>query len=108
MHCATKELDIRALQPLRADLLVRKPLNVLDQMQPRHQPRRKAGAACVFGVEIAERFVEARPVDQAGKAGQRMMQVDHVGKPVAEQVEIVTGIFGQLCRAHRRLQGQSA
>ena len=40
---AAEILEVGVLQPLRADLLVRKPARVFDQMQPDHQPRRQPG-----------------------------------------------------------------
>lgn len=45
MSLAAERLKVRVLQPGGTGLVIREPLHVLEQMQPRHQPRRQAGPA---------------------------------------------------------------
>jgi hypothetical protein len=47
-----------------------------------------------LGVEPAEGFIEAAPVDQSGQPNQLMAHVDHVLQPAAEHVSFVSGCDG--------------
>jgi len=60
-------------------------------VQSDHQPRRQPGAA-FLGVEPAEGFIEAAPVDQSGQPNLLMAHVDHVLQPAAEHVSFVLGL----------------
>ena len=61
---------MRTLDPLRADLIVQESARVFEQMRPDHQSSRQTRAA-LLGVQAAERFVEALPVDQPRQPHQR-------------------------------------
>jgi hypothetical protein len=95
---AAEGLEVRVLDPLGADLLVREALGVLQQVQPRHQPRRQAGAPGL-GVERAEGGIQRGPVDQRGEAEQLVARVEDAGQAAAEQVLIA--VLGRAFRAHR-------
>jgi hypothetical protein len=95
---AAERLEVRALDPLGADLLVREALGVLQQVQPGHQPRRQAGPPDL-GVERAESGIQRGPVDQRGEAQQFVARVEDVRQAAAEQV--LVAVLGRALRAHR-------
>jgi hypothetical protein len=96
---AAEGLEVGVLHPLGADLLVREPLRVLQQVQPGQQPRRQAGAPGL-GVERAESGIQRGPVDQRGEAQQFVARVEHVRQAAAEQVLALGRPAGDL-GAHR-------
>src|SRR5690606_35817904 len=63
---AAKILPVDILDPARNQLLVGKVVDMLQIMQPDHQPRRFRGATN-RSVETAKRLIEPRPVDNPGK-----------------------------------------
>src|SRR5690606_21832371 len=69
--------------------LVGKVVDVLQIMQPDHQPRRFRGPTN-RSVEAAKRLIEPGPVDDLSKLHQRMFHVDHRVKAVAEKVMLAT------------------
>jgi hypothetical protein len=106
VRLAAEELCIGAVEIARTDHRVGKPIHMLQEMQPDHQPRRQTGAAEPLGVERTERRIEAPPIDQPRQPDQRMTEVDDALQPRAEQLGIVAPCG--LLRAHRhRLVGDT-
>src|SRR4051794_34434713 len=58
---ATEGLHVEVLDPLSADLLIRKALHVFEQVQAHHEAGRQPGPACL-GVAGAEGVIEAGPI----------------------------------------------
>ena len=85
---AAEGLEVRVFDPLGADLLVGQALDVLEQVQARHQPGRQGGTAAVLVVERAEGVLEALPVDQPRQPDQLVTAVDHGLEPHPEEIVV--------------------
>lgn len=73
---ATKQLIIGVFDPAFAQRLVRQIERVLEDRQPRHQPRRQGRPAGNVGVDRPEFALEKSPVDLARQLRQRVVHVD--------------------------------
>src|SRR5262249_34901459 len=87
-------LEVRVLHPAIAQSLVGKVVSVLEDRQPRHQPRRQRRLARFVGVDRPEPLLQKTPVDRPRQFHQRVAQVDDLIQPRAEQI---------LLAAHRSL-----
>ena len=83
---AAEELVIRVLDPALAQHLVGQIVGVLEDRQPRHQPRRQRRPAGIVVVNLAEPLFQKAPVDRAPQRHQRMVHVDDLIEPRAEQI----------------------
>jgi hypothetical protein len=83
---AAQILEIRVLDPAGAKLLVRQVESMLEDRQTCHQPCRQRRHAGAVGIDLAEAFLQHRPVDRLRKAHQLVLQVDDLIKPGAEQI----------------------
>jgi len=100
---AAEMLVVRVLHPARAHHLVRQVEDVLQEVQPDHQPRRQPRPSDLR-VERPERRLEHPPVDHLRQPDQLVARIDDVAQAGAEQVigRCREGLFG----AHRRLRTQ--
>ena len=83
---AAEVLVIRVFEPQLAHDLVAEIIGVLEDREPRHQPRRQrrpAGPVLIDGAEC--RFQEA-PVDRPRQPHQRVIHVDDLIEPRAKQI----------------------
>ena len=96
---AAEELEIRVLDPALAELLVGQVVRVLEDRQPRHQPRRQRRLAGLVRIDRAEPLLQKAPVDRRGQLRQRMAQVDDLVEPGAEKI-VLTAV-PTLLRPHR-------
>ena len=83
---AAEELVIGVLDPALAQHLVGQVVRVLEDRQPRHQPRRQRRPAGVIGVNLAEPLFQKAPVHRARQRHQRMAHVDDLVEPGAEKI----------------------
>jgi hypothetical protein len=86
---AAEKLPIRVLHPALDHLLVRQVVDMLQVMQPDHQPRRLGGSANRL-VEPTERLVKSCPWDHTRQSHQRVARVDDRVQTVAKKI-ISTG-----------------
>jgi hypothetical protein len=73
---AAEELIIRVLQPARAQNLVRQVVHVLQDEQPRYQPRRQRRLPHTRRADAGKPAVEKPPIDLARQPYQRMAVID--------------------------------
>jgi hypothetical protein len=73
---AAEELVIRVLQPARAQNLVRQVVHVLQDEQPRYQPRRQRRLPHTRRANTGKSAVEKPPIDLARQPYQRMAVID--------------------------------
>jgi hypothetical protein len=73
---AAEELVVRVLEPARAQRLVREVVHVLQDEEPRDQPRRQAGLARTGGAHRAEPSIEELPIDLPRQPHQWMAKID--------------------------------
>jgi hypothetical protein len=73
---AAEELVVRVLQPARAQNLVRQVVHVLQDEQPRYQPRRQRRLSRTRCANAGKPPVEKPPIDRARQPHQRMTEVD--------------------------------
>jgi hypothetical protein len=97
---AAKILEIRVLDPALAQSLVGQIIAVLEDREPRHQPRRQGRMTRLVGVDRAELPLQKRPVDRPRQPGERMVKVDDLVEPRAEQVLLAR--LPALLRLHRK------
>ena len=83
---AAEELIIGVLDPARAQILVGEIVHVLEDRQPRHQPRRQRRVSGLVGIDRAEPLLEKAPVDRPTKLRQRVIQVDDLVEPRPEKI----------------------
>ena len=83
---AAEELVIGVLDPALAQHLVGEIISVLEDRQPRHQPRRQWRAARIIGVDRPKLPFQEPPIHRAPQRHQRMLQVDDLVEPGAEQI----------------------
>ncbi len=98
---AAEMLVVRVLHPARAHHLVRQVEDVLQEVQPDHQPRRQPRPSDLR-VERPERRLEHPPVDHLRQPDHLVARIDDVAQAGAEQVigRCREGLFG----THRRLR----
>src|SRR5271166_3094831 len=66
---AAEQLIIRVLDPARAKILVGEIVHVLEDRQPRHQPRRQRRVSGLVGIDRAEPLLDKAPVDRPAELG---------------------------------------
>src|SRR5258707_13413624 len=88
---AAEVLEVRVLPPAIAQSLVGKVIRVLEDRQPRHQPRRQRRLARLVGVDRPERLLQKTPIDRPRQLHQRVFYNHDLVKPLAEQ-NLLTGL----------------
>src|SRR6516165_4844806 len=97
---AAEVLEVRVLHPAIAQSLVGKVVSVFEDRYPRHQPRRQWRLARLVGVGRAELRFQKPPVDRPRQLHQRVVHVDDLIKPRAEQI-LLAGL-PSLAWSHRK------
>src|SRR6266550_914171 len=72
---AAEVLEVRVLHPPIAQSLVGKVISVLEDRQPRHQPRRQRRLARLVAVDRAERLLQKLPIDRPRQLHQLVVHV---------------------------------
>src|SRR5262245_36413282 len=83
-------LEVRVLHPALAQNLVGQIVGVLEQGQPRHQPGRQRRLARLVAIDRPELLLQETPVDRPRQLHQRVLHVDDLVKPRAEQILLAT------------------
>src|SRR5260221_12270441 len=83
---AAEVLEVRVLHPAIAQSLVGKVISVLEDRQPRHQPRRQRRLARLVGVHRTKLLFQKTPGDRPRQLHQGGGHVDEFVKPRAEQI----------------------
>src|SRR6266702_4557423 len=73
---AAEVLEVRILHPAIAQSLVGKVVGVLEDRQPRHQPRRQWRRARLIGVDRPKRLLQKTPIDRPRQLHQRVFHID--------------------------------
>ena len=97
---AAEVLEVRVLHPAIAQSLVGKVVSVLEDRHSRHQPRRQRRLTRLVGVDRPEPFFQKTPVDRPRQLHQRVVHVDDLIKPRAEQI-LLAGL-PSLAWSHRK------
>src|SRR6266481_6484111 len=103
---AAEVLEVRVLHPPIAQSLVGKVISVLEDRQPRHQPRRQRRLARLVGVDRPERLLQKTPIDRPRQLHLGVVHVDDLVKPGAEQ--ILLAALPPLAWPHRKSPAPSA
>jgi hypothetical protein len=103
---AAEVLEVRVLHPAIAQSLVGKVVSVLEDCQSRHQPRRQRRLTRLVGVDRPEPLFQKTPVDRPRQLHQRVVHVDDLIKPRAEQI-LLAGL-PSLAWSHRKFPAPSA
>ena len=85
---AAEILEVRILNPARAERFVAQRMHVLEDEQTRHQTDRQRRLAVAGRVNLAQAPVEEAPVDLSGQPHQRMAHVDDPLQHRPEQVRL--------------------
>src|SRR3954451_14854543 len=72
----------------RAQHLVREVVHVLEDRQPRHQPRRQRRAAGRIRIDGSELLLEEAPVDRRCELHHWMIKVDDLVEPRPEEIAL--------------------
>src|SRR5215467_9494161 len=83
---AAEVVIIRVLHPALAQRLVGEVVHVLDDGEPRHQSCREWRMTWLLGVDLAEPSLQKAPVDRLRQLQQRVLHVDDLIEPRAEQI----------------------
>ena len=83
---AAEVLVIGVFDPALAQHLVGQVVGVLEDRQPRHQSRRQWRAARIIRVDRPKLPFQELPIHLAPQRYQRVLQVDELIKPGAEQI----------------------
>src|SRR5579862_4742554 len=84
---AAEELIIRVFHPALAQRFIGQVVSVLEDRQPRHQPRRRQGwAAGTVGVDRPKLAFQEPPVDRTRQLHQRVPHIDDLVQPRTEQI----------------------
>src|SRR5258708_35390596 len=83
---AAEVLEVRVLHPAIAQSLVGKVISVLEDRQPRHQPRRQRRLARLVGVHRTKLLFQKTPGDPPRQLHQGVGHVRDFVKPCAEQI----------------------
>ena len=94
----TEQLIICILQPALAQPLVGEIVHVLEDRDPSHEPRRQWRMARTIGVHRTEAPLEKAPVDRGRQLCRRVVHVDDLVEPGAEQ--ILRTAVASLFRSH--------
>src|SRR5258708_531926 len=103
---AAEVLEVRVLHPPIAQSLVGKVISVLEDRQPRHQPRRQRRLAPLVRVDRPERLLQKTPIDRPRQLHQHVFYIDDLVKPCAEQI-LLTGL-PSFAWSHRKSPAPSA
>src|SRR5438034_2189267 len=103
---AAEVLEVRVLHPAITQSLVGKVISVLEDRQPRHQPRRQRRLARLVGVYRTKLLFQKTPVDRPRQLHQGVVHVDDLVKPGAEQ--ILLAALPPLAWPHRKSPAPSA
>src|SRR5260221_14644863 len=103
---AAEVREVRFPHPPIAESLVGKVIGVLEDRQPRHQPRRQRRLARLVGVDRPERLLQKTPIDRPRQLHQRVFYIDDLVKPCAEQI-LLTGL-PSFAWSHRKSPAPSA
>src|SRR5262245_52560960 len=98
---AAEVLEVRILHPAIAQSLVGKVVGVLEDRQPRHQPRRQWRLARLVGVDRPKRLLQKTPIDRPRQLHQRVFHIDDLVKPSAEQILLTA--LPSLAWSHRKI-----
>jgi hypothetical protein len=83
---AAEQLVIGILDPARAQILVGEIMHVLEDREPRHQPRWQRRMSDLVGIDRAEPLLEEAPVDRPTELRQRVVHVDDLVEPRLEEI----------------------
>src|SRR5258708_20562770 len=83
---AAEVLEVRVLHPAITQSLVGKVISVLEDRQPRHQPRRQRRLARLVGVYRTKLLFQKTPVDRPRQLHQGLLHVDDLVKPGAQEI----------------------
>src|ERR1700758_3321863 len=97
---AAEVLEVRVLNPALAQSLVGKVVSVLEDRHSRHQPRRQRRLTRLVGVDRPEPLSQKTPIDRPRQLHQRVVHVDDLIKPRAEQI-LLAGL-PSLAWSHRK------
>ena len=98
---ATEELEVRVLDPARAEVLVRQIVRVLEDRKPRHQPCRQRRLTRLVRIDCAEPLLQEPPVNCRGQFRQRVAHVDDLVETGLEKIALPA--VPTLLRPHREL-----
>src|SRR5271154_103651 len=79
-------LVIGILDRARAQILVGEIMHMLENREPRHQPRWQRRMSALVGIDRAEPLLEEAPVDRPTELHQRVVQVDDLVEPRLEEI----------------------
>jgi hypothetical protein len=96
---AAEQLVIGVLNPARTKILVGEIVHVLEDREPRHQPRRQRRMAGLVRIDHAEPLFEEAPIDRPAELGERVIHVDDLVEPRPE--EIILPAVSPLLGPHR-------
>lgn len=99
---AAKILIIGILDPARAEHIVAEIVHVLQAGDAGHQPRRQRRTAGNVRIDRAKRGFQKRPIDGPRELRQRMVKIDDLSKPRAENVALAS--LSALFRKHPPLR----
>src|SRR5258708_17466069 len=85
---AAEVLEVRVLHPAIAQSLVGKVIRVLEDRQPRHQPRRQRRLARLFAVHRTKLPFQKTPVDPPAQLHQALVTRDAFVKPSAYRISL--------------------
>src|SRR5260370_1830094 len=83
---AAEVLEVRVLHPAIAQSLVGKVIRVLEDRQPRHQPRRQRRLARLVGVHPTKLLFQKTPVDRPRQLHQGVVHLDDLVNPSPKQI----------------------
>jgi hypothetical protein len=96
---AAEELEVRVLDPARAEVLVGQIVRALEDRKTRHQPCRQRRLAWLVRIDRPEPLLKEPPVDRRRQLRQRMAQVDDLVAPRPEKIALPA--VPTLLRPHR-------
>src|SRR5271156_5762467 len=88
---AAEQLIIGVFDPALAQNLVREVVHMLEDRQPRHEPRRQGRMPWLVRVCRPEPLLQKTPVDRPRQLRQRMIQTDYGREPRLEQIALPAG-----------------
>jgi hypothetical protein len=102
---AAEQLEIRVLEPALAQHLVGDIVQVLEDRQARHQPRRQGRLTGTVAVDRPAALFEKAPVDRPRQLRERMGQVHDLVEPRPEEVVLarLAPLSGSHHSPHRSL-----
>ncbi len=83
---AAEVLVIRVLDPLLTHHFIAEIVGMLENREPRHQPRPQRWPPGAVGIHRTELLFQAPPVDRPRQLHQRVIHVDDLVEPRAKQI----------------------